>query len=66
MIFKKSKQILQFSDGSCIVTKTIFKTSKKINILDKDHINFLANRKNKTYTKDSTLLKDFKFRYLKF
>lgn len=66
MTFKKSKQILQFSDGSCIVTKTIFKTSKKINVKDKDHLTLLANRKNKTYTKDSVFSKDFKFRFLKF
>lgn len=65
MISRKSTQIIQFSDGSCAVIKTIFKTAKKINTLDKDHITFLDNRKNKVYTNDPTIFKDFKFRYFK-
>jgi hypothetical protein len=65
MVSGKKKQIVQFSDGSCIINKTLLKTSKKISILDKDHITFIFNRKNKTYSKDLASFKDFKFRYLK-
>lgn len=66
MISRKNKLILQFSDGSSLIHKTIGGATKKINLLDIDHISFIFNKKNKTYTKDLVRFKDFKFRYLKF
>ena len=40
------RQILIFSDGSLNIDSTIIKRSKKINFLNKDHKNFILNKKN--------------------
>ena len=62
----KKKQILMFSDGSILDSKTYLKTSNKVKVLNKDHKTFLLNKKNKNnehYVKD---LDHFKFKFFKF
>ena len=62
----KKKQILVFSDGSIVTSKTYVKTSNKIKVLSKDHKTFLLNKKNKNsehYLKD---LDHFKLKFFKF
>ena len=64
MVVKK-KQILLLSNGSLTKAKTFVKTSKKLRLLNKDHITFSFNKKNKEFSNDSENLKSFKFKYFK-
>ncbi len=65
MSITTTKIIQIFSDGSLNYYSTVIKKSKKINFYDKDHKNFVFNKKktNEKFTKKK--FTDFKTRYLK-
>ena len=62
----QKKQILMFSDGSIINTKTYIKTANKIKSLNKDHKTFIFNKKNKNLEHHSKDLDHFKSKFFKF
>ena len=64
MTFSKKKQFFLLSSGSITSTKTLIKTSNKIEILEKDYINWMHNTKNIAYSyePDKSIL--FKTKYL--
>ena len=66
MTLIKKKQILMFSDGSILSTKTYIKTSSKIKSLNKDHKTFLLNKKNKSSEYFAKDLDHFKSKFFKF
>jgi hypothetical protein len=66
MVPVKKKRILLLSNGSLVANKTFIKASSRIQFPDKDHVNFLLNRKKGKINRDSKTLKDFKFKYFKF
>ena len=62
----KKKQILMFSDGSILNSKTYIKTSNKIKVLNKDHKTLLFNKKNKKNEHYVKNLDHFKSKFFKF
>lgn len=60
----KKNQILMFSDGSVVNSKTYIKVSNKVKILTKDHKTFILNKKNKHLEHHSRDLDDFKSKFL--
>ena len=62
----QKKQVLLFSDGSIVNTKTYFKASSKIKSLNKDHKTFVFNKKNKNLEHSSKDLDNFKSKFFKF
>ena len=66
MVYVKKKQVLFFSNGSVVTSKTPIKTLQKIKSLDKDHLTLLFNRKCETLNEDSlNNLKKYKSRFFR-
>jgi hypothetical protein len=59
-------QVLMLSDGSILHSKTYFKTSNKIKVLNKDHKTILLNKKNKKNEHYLKGLDHFKLKFFKF
>ena len=53
-----------FSDGSLNFNTTIIKKLKKINFFNKDHTNFILNKKKSNQLFDQQNSKSFKARYI--
>lgn len=65
MVFSKKKQIVLFSDGSVLQSKTLMKTMHKIKILNKDHLTFMPNKKQVVYDSSASRFKSFKNKFTK-
>ena len=64
MTFSKKKQFFLLSNGSVTSAKTFIKTSNKIEILEKDYINWINNSKNTTYSYEPDKSKLFKTKFM--
>jgi hypothetical protein len=60
------KKVQIFSDGSLNFDTTIIKKLKKINFFNRDHKNFVLNKKNSDILFYQQNSKNFKTKYLKF
>ena len=64
MTFSKKKQLFLLSNGSVTFEKTFLKTSNKIEILEKDYINWTHNAKNAAYSYEQDKYRSFKTKFI--